>query len=108
MWLIEKSAGEAIQFVAVYVDGPIGHSQEDAEKLANELTKVMNAKHGQFVEIERLDEAFHTAENMTATHFNSQTCSMLSVDDKHECPICYFRISVKQLLGIKIAGVSSI
>lgn len=43
MYLIEKSAGEAVQFVAVYVDGSIGHSKEEAESLAKEITLAVTA-----------------------------------------------------------------
>lgn len=39
-FLIDKSAGPAIHFVAVYVDGPIGMPQEEAEKWAKELTRL--------------------------------------------------------------------
>jgi hypothetical protein len=41
MYLIEKSAGPAIHFVAVYVDTPIGHTAKEANLLAEELTQAV-------------------------------------------------------------------
>jgi len=42
-WLIDKSAGPAVNFVAVFVDGPMGMpTHEEAEKLANKITSVMS------------------------------------------------------------------
>ena len=41
MYLIEKSPGSAIHFVAVYVDLPIGHTAEEANLLAEELTQAV-------------------------------------------------------------------
>jgi hypothetical protein len=41
MYLIEKSAGPAIHFVAVYVDRPIGLTAEEANLLAEELTQAV-------------------------------------------------------------------
>lgn len=43
MWMIEKSAGDKVSFVAVFVDGPMGHSYEYAHSLANEVTLAMIA-----------------------------------------------------------------
>ncbi len=44
MWLIEKSAGEAIHFVEVYVDGPIGHTNSEAGYWTRSITERMNSK----------------------------------------------------------------
>lgn len=53
--------------------------------------------------LEELQKAFDVAEQETAEHFNGQTCSMESVDGENECPICDFRIRVKNILrqGVK-------
>ena len=53
--------------------------------------------------LEQLQTAFDRAEDETAAHFNGQTCSMKNVDGNHECPICYFRMQVKHLLGLPSA-----
>jgi hypothetical protein len=41
MYLIEKCEGPTIHFVAVYVDRPIGHTAEEANLLAEELTQAV-------------------------------------------------------------------
>ena len=43
MWMLEKSAGDEVTFVAVYVDGEMGHSYEYANALANKVTLAMIA-----------------------------------------------------------------
>jgi len=42
MWLIDKSAGPAVNFVAVFVDGPIGiQTQKEAQMLADEINQTI-------------------------------------------------------------------
>jgi hypothetical protein len=42
MWLIDKSAGPAVNFVPVFVEGPIGISTHwEAKKLADEITQAI-------------------------------------------------------------------
>lgn len=41
MYLIKESAGPAVNFEAVYVDGSIGHPAKEANLLAEELTQVV-------------------------------------------------------------------
>lgn len=43
MWMLEKSAGDEVTFVAVYVDDKMGHSYEYANALANKVTLAMIA-----------------------------------------------------------------
>lgn len=63
---------------------------------AREIEKYL--EHRYLISKERLDQAFGLAENDTAEHFNSQTCSMVNKDGESECPICYFRQRVKHHL----------
>lgn len=76
----------------------MSQKQEKLRELEEKLMESVGEKH--FFTLKQLNDAFDKAENITAAHFNSQACSMLSVDGKHECPICYFRIQVKDLLGV--------
>jgi hypothetical protein len=47
-----------------------------------------------------LQKAFDTAEVETAYEFDSQTCGMRDKEEKITCPICFFRMKVKEHLGI--------
>jgi uracil-DNA glycosylase len=73
-------------------------AKKKLEEIQKKLTVAVGDKH--FFTINQLNDAFGQAENITAAHFNGQTCSMLSADGNHECPICFFRIQVKKLLGV--------
>lgn len=52
--------------------------------------------------VDVLVEAFNRAEGETAEFFNGQTCSLRDKEGHDTCPICYFRLRVKEHLGIGV------
>lgn len=50
-------------------------------------------------DMNQLTEAFNNAEAETSVYYNHQTCSLIDVTGSGSCPICTFRIKVKQHLN---------